>query len=79
MVHKFSSRQMRLRVIYLTKLETTQTLLKKQIIYELKSYSDQKKHWAQIEYHATMQLRLSKKKTLYMELANYTAYRKKLK
>ena len=74
-----AKRKSQLRSIYLTKLETSQVVLKQQIIYELKSYADKKRHWAQIEYHTVMQLRLSKKKQLFKELSNYTAYKQQLK
>jgi len=79
MVHHFSSRQRQLRVLFLTRLETSQTLMKKQIIYELRSYSEQKKHWSHIEFNATMQLRLSKKRSIYKELVNHNLYKQKLK
>ena len=74
-----AQRKSQVRAIYLTKLETSQIILKKQIIFELKSYADKKRHQAQIEYHTVMQLRLSKKKQLFKELASYTVYKRKLK
>ena len=79
MVHHFSTRQRQLRVLFLTRLETSQTLMKKQIIYELRSYSEQKRHWRHIEFNATMQLRLSKKRQIYKELVNHSTCKQKLK